>query len=67
MYLVTHTPVISDSPYVVIIIFPLSSLQHGGRRGPAVRAPEMDPLLRERHVDHFPGGFVRVRSDPLRI
>ncbi len=42
-------------------------LQNGGRRRAAIRAQKMDSLLRKCDVNHFLGGFVRIRSDPFRV
>ncbi len=50
---------------------PLHAGEHhvpdGGRGRPAVRAPQVDPLLRERDLDHVPGGAERVRPGPRRV
>jgi len=43
---------------------PLPLRQDGGRRRSEVREEEVDPLLRERHLHHVPGGTERVRPGP---
>ena len=43
------------------------NFQNGGRRRAAIRAQKMDSLLRKCDVNHFLGGFVRIRSDPFRV
>lgn len=40
-------------------------LQDGGRGRSAFGEEEMDPLFRERHLHHFPGGAQRIRSGPF--
>ena len=44
--------------------FLLSLRQDGGCGGSEVREEEVDPLLRERHLHHLPGGAKRVRPGP---
>jgi len=46
---------------------PLGSFQDGGCRGAAIGTQEMDPLFRECDLHHLLGGFVRIRSDSLRV